>query len=1435
MGELQSCQIKNHSAVYPLFGTILTAILLTLAPLHAELVISEVMYHPLPLSPADEEEMGEFIEIYNSGSESINLTGYHFDRGITYLFPNNSSISAKSYIVIAKTGEGLPVSLPKDRIFIGFSGSLSNAGETIRLLNSLDQTVASVRYGTTGDWPAAPDGTGHSLVYTDPQGTPNSGRNWSSSRSRKGSPGGPEASTTDSLNMTLNLIKKGTRGHYFKGTKEPSGGTTEWTSPNFNTNADWISGESGFGYSSAASELVPVSTLLPDMRGNYLSLYVRIPFEIAEEEKNRLQQLNLTMHYDDSYVVYLNGTRVAATGVNGAPPAFDQISNAGADYAPDKINLTPHRDVLNTGLNVLSIQGHNIGLNNSSDFVLGPELDLHLAPEQTNNELTKQILINELQSNHVSQPDFIEFYNPTDEVINLGNLWLSDKSEQLNLYQIPQQTTIAPGEFLPIPVSEELTGFAISSLGDQVFLTTEDLTTVVTAYAFGPQSLNSSIGRFPDGGADWFRSTNPSPGISNNRNPQPSIVITEIMYHDPDSSQNDYLEIRNLGSTSVDASRWKLVGVQFPFDEGTILEPGKPYLIAANADTLTAKYSISSELILGSFKGSLNNRGERISLLDQDDILIDTVQYDDNFPWPITPDGIGSSLERNCFESDFDSPSAWSASPLNRPSPGVRNNIESCEAKDASTVRVSEILYHPATKTEDDRTTEFIELTNIGSAAVTLAGWVIAGDVFYVFDDNTTLEPNQPILIAWDPNSLSAKNNINQNIVYGPYVGELPNGGGEILLVKNDGRLADRIRYNDGFPWPSVADGGLAGNDISLSRICTEESGDSPSNWTAQLKPTPGVYEINPQACTPSTSLSNTGTEPHLVTRQIRPLVYAEFSGPGPLEASLEYWIDDPEAEGEATTRVSMNDQGINGDRVADDQIWSIELPAFPNNSIVRYKIEYRDGAQSLSSPAPERDAFPSHAYFVDPQANSNLPNNYHLFISSANWRALHQATDPGRVTRSRANPRWNDEVPAVFIAEGVVHEVSVRHQGSRWNRKNGSTINFDCESHRNGSAQVRSWRIEFPSYRKHNGMDVITLQKQSGWPQHMSFKMFELAGVPAPRTSWANLRINGCDYNSDAFQIERPGRDLVARWFGEIGDLYKSQGFTGDEGPWSWGDARLIRGTRNGSTEQERYEHTYNRKTLGWKNNPFDGIQDEPEGMIEGLHSARAKGKDALRTWLAANFDVERTLRYMCTINYVGTFDDMFQNHFIYKKANDGKWCMFPWDMDNTLGGAFGETNANPFRGVNESRHGNVGNRSGWWNRIKDSFFIAYEPEFLAMFHLLNNTVHSPEAMAQVIQESAGIRGLGQGSVDSLLRHITRRHDYLNSFIEPRLASPTLEISQSQRGVSMTWPSHRNDYRLEQASNPNGPWVPFQSSQSSPLNFQPTEPTRFFRLARQP
>jgi hypothetical protein len=414
------------------------------------------------------------------------------------------------------------------------------------------------------------------------------------------------------------------------------------------------------------------------------------------------------------------------------------------------------------------------------------------------------------------------------------------------------------------------------------------------------------------------------------------------------------------------------------------------------------------------------------------------------------------------------------------------------------------------------------------------------------------------------------------------------------------------------------------------------------------------------------------------------------------------------------------------------------------------------------------------------------MPQIYHLFVSSDYWRNLRDWTAPGRVSGNQPNPNWDREVPATFVADGVVYDVWVRHQGSRWNRNNGSTTGFECVSYRSdGVVQVRSWRIQFHSYRNHDGIDVLILQKQAGWPQRVSFKMFELAGVPASRTSWARFRINGCDYNTDAYQLERPGHDLVARWFEEVGDMFKSQGYNGNEGPWSWGDERLIQGSRNGFTAQQRYEYTYDRTTRKWAGHPDDGREDLVQALVEGLHQARDQGPSALRSWLAANFDVDRVLRFICTINYVGTFDDMFQNHYLYRKADDGKWCIFPWDMDNTLGGAFGEWNANPFRGADQNRInrsselqariGNIGNRSGWWNRIKDSFFIAYEQEFLETFDLLNNTVFEPDNLRPFVEAIAAEGGRNQSQVDSLMNHISRRHDYLNDFIQPLLASPVV------------------------------------------------------------
>ena len=1418
----------------PLYQLALILLLATLAGLPAvrgELLVSEMMYHPAAAPELDDPEAGEFLELFNAGSEPVDLSGFYFDRGIAYTFPVGTSIAANERLVLAKNTAFMAASYGINEPLGSYEGRLDNSGEQLRLKDANGNTRIDFRYGVHGDWPAAPNGTGHSLVFSQPAGDPECGRDWSASRERNGSPGRPEPSEIEPT--TRRLIQKGTIGWYFKGTKEPSDGTTKWAANSFIPDHEWLQGGSGYGYSSEADELAPVSTRLPDMRGNYVALYLRLDFNLSQDELKRLASLVLTMHYDDSYVAYLNGVRVASTGVNGNPPAFDQRSIAGEDYLPDIIDLTARRDLLIAGANVLAVQGHNVGLNNSSDFVLAPELDLTLQPAQTPDETRRQIIINEIQANHSAEPDFVELYNPADEPIAIGGMWLSDDSGQLDKHSIPENTSLGAKEFLAIPVSAGTTGFALGARGDAVFLTAPDLSFVAAAYAFGPQLSDTSIGRFPASGVNWYRSAEPSPNAANNRSFAPQAVLSELMYHDPLSQGNEYIELRVLGDQPVAADRWELNGVRFQFDSETVLTPGRFYLIADGSSNIIERYNIPPEIILGNYAGSLSNGGERVSLLDADDIIVDTVRYEDDVPWPITADGLGASLERNCFAAPFDTPSAWSASPLHRPSPGSSNYFEDCQEPAASSIYISEFVYHAATRTEDDRTTEFIELTNAGAETVSLEGWALAGDIFHPFPPSTALAPSQCLLAAWSPPQLADKYSLNPATIQGPYQGELSNGGGHILLVRADGRLADHIRYDDDFPWPSLADGaaGEPAGDVSLRRLCLKLPGDAPANWTAETSPSPGIAQSEPADCAPPSTVIATGTQPPTVTRQTEPTLFSTFAGNAPKSVQIIYWIDNPERENEPRVTLVMNDNGTAGDIQADDQTWSVRLPKLPDNSIVRYKIAYQTNSRRRESPAPQRDAFPWHAYFVDPQSGTNLPHAGHLFLSAANWRALHRATAPGRVAGNQANPNWNKEVPAVFIATGSIHDVSVRHQGSRWNRNNGSTIPFQCASHQDNRAQVRSWRIDFPSYRNYSGMDTIILQKQSGWPQHISFKMFKLAGIPAPKTSWAKLRINGCDYNADAFLIERPGRDLVARWFSEVGDLFKSQGYTGNEGPWSWGDERLIGRHLNGYTQQERYEHTYNRKTLTWKNRPADGIPDAPQAMIEGLHQARKASPETLRRWLAEHFDIDRTLRYICTINYVGTFDDMFQNHYLYKKAEDGKWCLLPWDMDNTLGGAFGETTANPFRGVNETRHGNVGNRSGWWNRIKDSFFIAYEPEFLATFHQLNNTVHSPEALLPIVQEGAAARGLSQRSVETLMRHIRHRHNYLNRFIERRLPPPTLALKTTTEGILLEW-DHRAGYALETAAEIDGHWSEMPAAGNRFL-VHPDQQSAFFRLAR--
>jgi hypothetical protein len=126
------------------------------------------------------------------------------------------------------------------------------------------------------------------------------------------------------------------------------------------------------------------------------------------------------------------------------------------------------------------------------------------------------------------------------------------------------------------------------------------------------------------------------------------VIINEIMYN-PVVADAEFVEIYNQSATTAfDLSGWRLNGVDFTFEPGTILDPGIYLVVTRNRSAFIATFGINPQ-VAGAYAGQLDNGGETLSLIrpgatPEQDQVIDTVTYDDDPPWSETA-GTGSSLQ----------------------------------------------------------------------------------------------------------------------------------------------------------------------------------------------------------------------------------------------------------------------------------------------------------------------------------------------------------------------------------------------------------------------------------------------------------------------------------------------------------------------------------------------------------------------------------------------------------------------------------------------------------------------------------------------------------------------------------------------------------------------------------------------------------------------
>lgn len=134
------------------------------------IVINEIMYNKMPayLPTGTTPDGEEWIELFNRSGGAVDLTGWKLRGGADYDFTSGTNIPAGGYLLIAADAAALSTKYPGITIVGPWSGGLSNSGDTVRIEDANDNTVAEIIFTDGGRWDGRADGGGSSLELRHP-------------------------------------------------------------------------------------------------------------------------------------------------------------------------------------------------------------------------------------------------------------------------------------------------------------------------------------------------------------------------------------------------------------------------------------------------------------------------------------------------------------------------------------------------------------------------------------------------------------------------------------------------------------------------------------------------------------------------------------------------------------------------------------------------------------------------------------------------------------------------------------------------------------------------------------------------------------------------------------------------------------------------------------------------------------------------------------------------------------------------------------------------------------------------------------------------------------------------------------------------------------------------------------------------------------------
>ena len=325
-----------------LFAGALSVIIFSFTRVDAALHITEFLANNEDSIQDEDGDNSDWIEIFNSGSDPINLEGYYLtdDSGVLtkWRFPSIEIPSGGFLLVFASEKDRSGVDSELHTNF-----KLSGKGEYLALVEKNGSTIVA-EFGThDGPFPRQFEDISYGLM----QG------------------GGiiPTLFIGPQQQVKVLVPDNDLLGD-------------SWLAIDFRDET-WQSAQMGVGYdenTTYANEFGDNGNLGGELNGVNNSLYIRANFMV--DNPASITELILKMKYDDGFVAYLNDTLIADAN---APGGLSWNSEATADHSDNEavvfqeFNVSSFLYLLKEGKNVLAIHGLNGGIT-SSDMLISAEL-----------------------------------------------------------------------------------------------------------------------------------------------------------------------------------------------------------------------------------------------------------------------------------------------------------------------------------------------------------------------------------------------------------------------------------------------------------------------------------------------------------------------------------------------------------------------------------------------------------------------------------------------------------------------------------------------------------------------------------------------------------------------------------------------------------------------------------------------------------------------------------------------------------------------------------------------------------------------------------------------------------------------------------------------------------------------------------------------------